>query len=276
MEHREIEPRFAMFPSHLAERARNIELAGVPTLLAHPDWESPAPVMFWMHGRTVTKELDPGRYLRWIRAGIAAVSVDLPGHGQRQGPRLHGPDTTPGVLEQMLGEIDRVLAALGASEHGHLFDLDRVGIGGMSAGGMVTLRRLCDKHPFRCAAVESTTGWLSELYDPQETAGRPWPAAHDPEQIHRLDPMLHLSGFRPIPLLVLHSEADEIVPFAGMERFVHRLRERYTQANADPGAIVLKTWATTGAPSEHAGFGKVAAEAKSLQVEFLTKHLLPG
>lgn len=276
MEPREIEPRFAMFPSHLAERARTVELAGVPTLLAHPDWQNPAPVMFWMHGRTVTKELDPGRYLRWIRAGIAAVAVDLPGHGQRVGPKLHGPDTTPSVLEQMLGEIDSVLSALRASEHAQLFDLNRVGIGGMSAGGMVTLRRLCDEHPFSCAAVESTTGWLSELYDPKQTQGRPWHAAHDPEQIQRLDPMLHLGGFRPIPLLVLHSEADEVVPFEGMRRFVDALRNHYKAEVADPGMIELKTWATTGAPLEHAGFGKVASEAKSVQVEFLAKHLLPG
>ena len=274
MEPREIEPRFAMFPSHLAERARTVVLAGVPTLLAHPDWENPAPVMFWMHGRTVTKELDPGRYLRWIRAGIAAVAVDLPGHGQRPGPKLHGPDTTPSVLEQMLGEIDGVLAALRASEFGALFDLTRVGIGGMSAGGMVTLRRLCDEHPFSCAAVESTTGWLSELYDPKETQGRPWPAAHNPKQIHKLDPMLHLEGFRPIPLLALHSEADEVVPFEGMRRFIESLRSHYEAVNAEPEMVELKTWPTTGAPSEHAGFGKVASEAKSLQVEFLTKHLL--
>lgn len=274
MEPRKFEPRFAMFPSHLAERARNTTLAGVPTLLAHPDWEKPAPVMLWMHGRTVTKELDPGRYLRWIRAGIAAVAVDLPGHGQREGPRLHGPETTPDVLEQMLGEIDRVLAELGASEHADLFDQSRIGIGGMSAGGMVTLRRLCDAHPFRCAAVESTTGWLGELYHPAQPGAKPWLAAHDPEQIARLDPMEHLSAFRPIPLLVLHSEADEMVPFEGMRRFVEALQDRYKDGGFDPSLVELRTWPTTGAPAEHAGFGKVAAEAKTLQVEFLTRHLL--
>lgn len=265
-----------MFPSHLADRARTLELGGVPALLAHPDWEKPAPVMFWMHGRTVTKELDPGRYLRWIRAGIAAVAVDLPGHGQRHGPKLHGPDTTPDVLEQMLGEIDGVLDAIRQSEFGGLFDLTRIGIGGMSAGGMVTLRRLCDEHPFRCAAVESTTGWLSELYDPEETQGRPWPAAHNTEQVRRLDPMLHHSSFRPIPLLALHSEADEVVPIEGMARFIDALRSHYEAQHADAGQIEFKTWPSTGAPSEHAGFGKVASEAKSIQVEFLTRYLLPA
>lgn len=269
-----MDARFQTFPSALREKARIERLADVPALIAHPDWESPAPVMLWMHGRTVTKELDAGRYLRWIRAGIAAVSLDLPGHGEREGPRLHSPDDTPSVLEQMVGEIDDVLEALRTHEEAEKFDLSRIGIGGMSAGGMATLRRLCDEHPFRCAAVESTTGWLAELYEPTLTAGRPWPSSHDAEDVERIDPMRHLEGFRPIPLLALHSEADEIVPIGGMRAFLDELRERYADKGADPEMIELKTWPETGAPSEHAGFGKVASEAKNLQVEFLKSHLV--
>jgi len=75
--------RFSRLPSSLASRAKSVRFGDVPALLAHPDWETPAPVVLWMHGRTVSKELDPGRYLRWVRAGIAACAVDLPGHGER-------------------------------------------------------------------------------------------------------------------------------------------------------------------------------------------------
>jgi len=263
-----------MFPRALSEKSQLTTLADVPALIAHPDWETPAPVMFWMHGRTVHKELDAGRYLRWIRAGIAAVSVDLPGHGQRPGPKLHSPDDTPDVLDQMVNEIDRVLEAIGSRDDAHLFDLGRVGIGGMSAGGMAALRRLCDEHSFRCAAVESTTGWLAELYEPTLTAGRPWPSSHDAAAVKKIDPMRHLDGFRPVPLLVLHSEADEVVPFAGMQGFLDALREHYVGQGADLDLIELTTWPATGAPSEHAGFGKMAAEAKTLQVEFLKRCLL--
>ena len=270
----EIEPRFAMFPRALSDKSQLTTLADVPALIAHPDWQNPAPVMFWMHGRTVNKELDGGRYLRWIRAGIAAVSVDLPGHGQRLGPRRHSPDDTPDVLEQMVREIDFVLEALAARDDAHLFDLSRVGIGGMSAGGMAALRRLCDEHSFRCAAVESTTGWLAELYEPTLTAGRPWPSSHDAAAVAKIDPMQHLNNFRPIPMLALHSKADEVVPFAGMQGFLSALREHYVQQGADPATIELTAWPTTGAPSEHAGFGKMASQAKTLQVEFLQRHLL--
>lgn len=276
MEGHEIEPRFAMFPKALVEKSQLTKLADVPTLIAHPDWQNPAPVMFWMHGRTVSKELDAGRYLRWIRTGVAAVSVDLPGHGEREGPKLHSPDDTPGVLEQMVNEIDHVLQALSERDDAHLFDLSRVGIGGMSAGGMATLRRLCDEHPFKCAAVESTTGWLAELYEPTLTAGRPWPSSHDAEAVSRIDPMQHLDGFRPIPMLVLHSEADEVVPIEGMLGFLDKLKSRYEASGVSPEMIELRTWPETGAPKEHAGFGKVASEAKTLQVDFLKQHLIGG
>lgn len=269
-----IDPRFVAFPSSLRDRVRHAVLADVPALIAHPDWESPSPVMFWMHGRTVSKELDSGRYLRWIRAGIAALAVDLPGHGERPGPRMHDPSFTPQVIAQMVGEIDPVLRALSERDDAHLFDLGRIGIGGMSAGGMVTLRRLCEPHTFRCAAVESTTGWLAELYHPSHSPARRWPADHDAETISEIDPMDHLEGFRPIPLLSLHSEADEVVPFTGMKHFLERLGDHYEAAGADRSMIELHTWPWTGAPSEHAGFGKVAAEAKTLQVEFLKRTLL--
>ncbi|MCB9839184.1 MAG: prolyl oligopeptidase family serine peptidase [Phycisphaeraceae bacterium] len=257
--------RFAGLPSSLAQRARFTTLAGVPALVAHPDWESPAPTMLWMHGRTASKELDPGRYSRWLRAGIAAVALDLPGHGERLDRAMHQPDRTLYAVEQMVGEIDGVVEALADPEWGGVFDLDRLGIGGMSAGGMATLRRLCDEHPFQAAAVESTAGDFSLM---------PYAELYEPGIIGRLDPARHLEGWTPIPLLALHSEIDAMVPLAAIGSFFDKLRAMYTEQHADPDELLtLRTWPETGAPAEHAGFGRVAAEAKALQVEFLERWL---
>ncbi|MBC7834784.1 MAG: alpha/beta fold hydrolase [Phycisphaerales bacterium] len=262
-------------PFDLARRTRTMTLGnGVPALLAHPDWETPAPFLLWIHGRTVEKELDAGRYLRLVRAGIGAVAIDLPGHGQRPGDRLHDPKHTLDVLAQIVSEIDSVLESLAdPAVAGGVFDLDRAAIGGMSAGGMAALRRLCDPHPFVCAAVESTTGDLRSLY--AGAPGRPWPAQHPAEKIAALDPMQHLDGTRPIPLLVLHSEADEVIPAATMRGFMHALQARYEAKGASPDLIKMVTWPTTGAPSEHAGFGRHGNDAKNLQVAFLREHLRP-
>lgn len=257
--------RFAKLPSALEKQSKFIRLADdVPTLLAHPDWETPAPVVLWMHGRTVDKTLDPGRYLRWIRGGIAACAVDLPGHGERRDEASMSPDRTLYVVEQMIREIDGIVQSLAAPEFGGVFDLDRIGIGGMSAGGMAALRRLCEPHRFKCAAVESTIGDFSVMpYDDR------FPAAMTAE----LDPIRHLDGWSPIPLLMLHSEKDEWAPFEGMQRFAASLRAHYRAEGADESKIQLVSWPETGAPNEHAGFGRVANDAKNLQLEFFQRWL---
>jgi alpha-beta hydrolase superfamily lysophospholipase len=281
--------RFAQFPSYLAERSRTYKFGEVPVLLAHPDWGRPAPVMLWMHGRTAYKEMDPGRYIRWIRAGFAACAIDLPGHGERANSELQSGKYSPAVIAQAVGEVDRVLEALAAPEFKGAFDLQRPGIGGMSLGGMVTLRRLCDPHTFSAAAVEATTGWLEGLYF--GTTGLPpgaerenpliadaspelgTPNLHSREQVAQVDPMQHLQTWRPIPLLALHSEADRLIPVGTMRAFIEQLRQRYAATGANPTLVEFKTWPETGAPDEHIGFGRVSNDAKNLQAEFLRREL---
>ncbi|MCC6286226.1 MAG: prolyl oligopeptidase family serine peptidase [Phycisphaerales bacterium] len=260
-------------PSALRVQARYLRLGGVPALVAHPDWSHSAPVVVWMHGRTVNKELDPGRYLRWIRSGIAACALDLPGHGERLDESMLAPTRTLDVVEQMVGEIDGVIADLCAMPEARCFDMQRLAIGGMSAGGMATLRRLCDPHPFVAACVEATCGDFARLYDPAGGSNRPWESGHAAERIAGLDPARRLEGFRPVPVLALHSEADQWVPWDAQRGFLAALREHYRRAGADPGLVEIKTWTETGAPFEHAGFGRFGPEAKTVQTEFLSRAL---
>ncbi|MFA6045376.1 MAG: prolyl oligopeptidase family serine peptidase [Phycisphaerales bacterium] len=266
--------RFAQFPESLAKQTRRMTLAGVPAIVAHPDWATAAPVMLWMHGRTASKELDPGRYLRWIRAGIAAVALDLPGHGERYDASFQHPRATMDVIAQMSGEIDGVVDALAAPGVGEFLDFSRMGIGGMSAGGMTSLRRLCEGHDFVCAAIEGATGAFEALYFPADASRPPWGVEQDRAKVEALDPSTHLSGFAPLPLLALHCEVDEVVPVGTLRGFLAKLRECYIGAGADPGQIELKTWPETGAPNQHAGFGKFGNDAKNAQVAYLRRRLV--
>lgn len=271
--------RFARLPAFLDSRSRRVRVGptgeGVPALLTHFDWTTPTPVCIWLHGRTVNKELDAGRYVRWLKAGIAACAIDLPGHGERLEADFHSPQRTLDVLDQVIPEIDQVVQALGAPEFGGAFDMDRIAIGGMSAGGMAVLRRLCDPHPFTCAAVEGTSGDLAGLYFVRSTnaATASWQVAHNPARVARLDPMKHLTSWRPIPLLTLHSERDELVPVATQRRFINALRMNYRERGTDESLVTFHTWPETGAPQEHAGFGRFGNDAKNLQTEFLAMHL---
>jgi len=271
-----MDERFLRLPRSLEERARTVRLgaSGIPALVAHPDWERPAPCVVWMHGRTAHKELDAGRYLRWIRAGIGACAFDLPGHGERPDGSAEDPSRSLETLEQLLPEIDEVVAALSGGEFGGVFDAERLALGGMSLGGMGALRRLCDPHPFVCAAVEATSGSLRDLYFPPDgVPGAPWGVAHDRERVRALDPIERLGHWRPIPLLALHSEADRMVPWAAQRPFIEALRAHYAERGADPALVEVTTWPETGAPGEHLGFGRHANDAKNVQTEFLRRRL---
>ena len=250
-------------PSSLKAKARweRLGSAKTPAMLVHPDWQGPAaPVVIWMHGRTANKELDAGRYLRWMRAGIAACTVDLPGHGERLDEALLEPTRTLDVVTQMAGEIDDLVEAL--SENGS-FDMNRVGIGGISAGGMATLLRLCRPHPFVCASVEATSG--SWQHQKHRDMFRDMPG----EDIEKLDPMTHLDNWREMPLQAIHSKLDEWMDIAGQQAFIDALKARY----ADPELVEFVVYEQTGAPHEHIGFGKRSADAKNRQVDFFSRHL---
>lgn len=250
-------------PQSLRNASRWMRLAGVPALIAHPDWKGEGsvlrarPWLLWIHGRSVHKELDPGRYLRLLRSGIASVALDLPGHGERATPEGGDLGNTLPMIAQMADEIDAVVERVLELDG---FNPERSAIGGMSAGGMVTLARLCRPHRFVAAAVECTTG--SWRWQPNLMRG-------DHALLDALNPIAHLDGWRPIPLLVLHNRLDEWVPLAGQEEFVAALRARY----ADPRAVAMHIYDATGAPNEHAGFGRLAADAKDRFTAFLAASL---
>ncbi|MCZ6836025.1 MAG: alpha/beta fold hydrolase [Planctomycetota bacterium] len=251
-------------PSRLRENTRWERLGetGIPAMLVHPDWNSDSivPWVLWMHGRTVSKEIDPGRYLRLMRAGIGVCAVDLPGHGERIDANLQQPEKALDVVSTMIDEIDQVVEHVNAMRH---FDSSRIGIGGMSAGGMATLARLCHEHTFCAASVEATTGsWISQrkrkMFNHLEM-----------EHINQRNPMEHLEGWREIPMLAIHAIHDEWVNIDGQRSFLDALKSRYT----DPSLIEFIEYDRTGAPNEHAGFGKFASDAKNRQTKFFVQHL---
>lgn len=216
--------------------------------------------MIWLHGRTANKELDPGRYLRWIRAGIAACAIDLPGHGERFEAGRQEAAGTLSVVRQALSEIDKIVDSLASMQR---FDLSRMGIGGASAGGMAVLARLCKPHPFRCASVEATTGsWLHQRQ-------RPMFAGLTEGQINELNPIANLQEWREIPFQAIHARHDEMVSFDGQAAFVEALRSRY----GDKNRVTMAVYDRTGAPQEHIGFGRMASIAKDAQRDFLKQHL---
>lgn len=247
-------------PQSLRELSEHRRLGSdVPCLVVRPverPRDARVPFLLWMHGRTATKELDPGRYLRLARAGIGSCAIDLPGHGERGSDAGRGVEQVLSNIEQAAVEIDDVVMDLGRSG----FDLDRMAIGGMSMGGMVALVRLCRPHRFQAAILEATSGnWAYQR-------GRQFP---DEEAANRLDPISHLEAWREIPLLAVHSRGDEWIDFDGQMQFLESIRSR----GRDPESVRIMALEGTGAPHEHLGFGRCTNDVKNAEVSFLKKHL---
>jgi hypothetical protein len=85
-----------------------------------------------------------------------------------------------------------------------------------------------------------------------------------------LDPSLNLDGWAEIPLQVIHARHDEWMSIEGQRAFVEALRARYRRSDL----IESIEYDRTGAPFEHAGFGRMASDAKNRQVAFLRRWLI--
>lgn len=242
-------------------RAVSVEkqFGDIPTLLVRHD-DQPRPFILWLHGRTANKELDPGRYLRYVRRGINVCAVDLPGHGERFQSTLQEPERILEVIQAMVSEIDGLLEGLGGTGG---FDMEKAAIGGMSAGGIASTLRLLRSHTFKAVVLEASMGSWDEKED------HPMFSGLSEEKFNALNPVENLEAWSHIPLLAFHNRHDQWIPFSAQSEFVHELKRRYH----DPNMIELISFDQTGAPHEHIGFGRQSAFVKEVQVEFVARHL---
>ena len=158
-------PDLGQLPSAVRERAILTTLGPAPALVVLPESpSSPPPVLLWLHGRQANKEIDPGRALRLLRAGIGFIGVDLPGHGERAEASYQSVEGTLQTILEMSQELDDVHAAV-VSELP--VDPEQIAIGGMSAGGMAAAHRLVTPHPYRAMLMEASTGnWAAQAHRP--------------------------------------------------------------------------------------------------------------
>ena len=251
-------PDLGQLPSAVRERATLTTLGPAPALVVLPESSStPPPVLLWLHGRQANKEIDPGRALRLLRAGIGFIGVDLPGHGERTVASYQTVEGTLQTIPEMSQELDDVHAAM-------VTDLpvnpEQIAIGGMSAGGMAAAHRLVTPHPYQAMLMEASTGnWAAQAH-------RPMFQPLTPEALQSEDPMARLATWTPIPVLAQHSRLDEWIRFEGQSAFLEALREHNAGHPVD-----LQAYDRTGALKEHIGFGKYGAQAKDLCRDFLLR-----
>ena len=245
----------ATLPSYILAHSKKILIGEVPALIGIPEDSSNPPWLLWLHGRTANKEVDPGRYLRLLRSGIAFCAVDLPDHGERAGPKKDDPTAVLDIVNQMTEEIDQIVDWMNINTQ---VDSSRCAIGGMSAGGMSAIQRLTQVHNFIAASLEATTGnWESQ-------GSRPMFNLISRNVLKMISPMNNLDQWTPLHVLAVHSKNDHWIDYEGQRLFIEKIKsinEEFT--------VKLISYENTGAPFEHIGFGNKSSANKDTQVNFL-------
>jgi len=203
---------------------RDIEFArreGHPLLLdlyLPADPGSPPPLVIWVHGGGWSlgdRRFCPDLHRWFASSGIAMASIDY---------RLSGQAPFPAPLE----DVRTAIRWLRETSELYGFDRDAVGLWGASAGAhLAALAALTAKDP-EDAVQAVVDGYaptdLSRLHE----GARPGGLIHDcddsaeaqllggrpsevPEQARAASPLTHVSPDAP-PFLILHGEADVIVP----------------------------------------------------------------
>ncbi|MET7474825.1 alpha/beta fold hydrolase [Streptomyces sp. NPDC005648] len=158
--------------------------------------------------------------------GVASVRFDLSGHGESDGDFF---DVT------ITGEIAETRAVLAAVRAFDFVDSERIGLVGMSMGGVVAgivageeprIRALCLWSPAAIAPFEIGKGHLKGRSLAAEIEVKGYFDADG----HRMSPALvediagldvyGRSGVYPGPVLILHGDQDEIAPLEYARRYL--------------------------------------------------------
>ena len=187
-------------------------LGPAPALIARPAAAIlPLPAVLWFHGFTAGKSAHRPELAKLAEAGFLAVGIDAAGHGERrladfaerfQGTREENEREFYALVAATVAELPGVLDLLCRDG---LADEGRIGVAGVSMGGMISYGAVVADRRIRAAAAL--------LGSPE------WP---HPESPHH-----HPSRFFPAALLSITGERDEAVPPAPARAFHATLADSY-------------------------------------------------
>jgi uncharacterized protein len=189
-------------------------LGAVPALIARlSSARLPLPAVLWFHGFTAGKDVHRPELATLAEAGFLAVGIDAAGHGERRLPdfeeRFSGPrdKTEPEVYALVAETVAEVPGIIDLLCGAGLADEERIGVVGVSMGGMITYGAIAADRRIRAA--------VALLASPE------WP---HPESPHR-----EIERFFPTALLSITAGRDENVPPAAARAFHAELEGHYRQ-----------------------------------------------
>lgn len=186
------------------------------------------PLIIYYHGWQSQKELTltQGRYL--AREGFRVILPDAFNHGKRKNPMTDIPSLTfwqsihTNLFE--FGYIVHTLQKLGLAD-------DRVGVGGVSMGGMTTAALLTHHPEIKAAACVMGTpklvAYRERIFKHASQMDRFFPADYDHllKWIPEYDLSLNIDKLAGRPLLIWHGTQDMVVPYTHVMEFMEENKQ---------------------------------------------------
>lgn len=186
------------------------------------------PLIIYYHGWQSQKELTltQGRYL--AREGFRVILPDAFNHGKRKNPMTDIPSLTfwqsihTNLFE--FGYIVHTLQKLGLAD-------DRIGVGGVSMGGMTTAALLTHHPEIKAAACVMGTpklvAYRERIFKHASQMDRFFPADYDHllKWIPEYDLSLNIDKLAGRPLLIWHGTQDMVVPYTHVMEFMEENKQ---------------------------------------------------
>lgn len=201
----------------------------VPVLLCWRKGGVKLPVAFAVHWSGGSKEGMQGIGEDLARSGFLAVLPDVRTFGERTGVYASSPSFLS-LLDDSAKEVSAIIDVLKSDKRA---DTHRVGITGISLGGLITHAAIVrDKRIGAAAPIAGSPDWQ---FLRQFGSGGPGDSV-TAELIRRSEPLSHPGRYYPCALLMLHGKHDATVPIDGSRRLQRDLAPYYPK---DPARLKL-------------------------------------
>jgi uncharacterized protein len=197
------------------------KIHGVPVMEFHDSEDTRArPLVLIFHGFTGKKEDHAPHGQALVRAGFAAVSVDVHLHGERGEQPFNPVLLAPRMAEIVRETVDGIDLLIEHYAGCPWADADRVGLLGISLGGSIICHYLPARRPEVRAAVTLISGvhsvWSRVLRNVQ-TLYPAWGVTDAAiVEAQEVESLPFLEGMHDLPLRVQLGEADPLVPIDDM------------------------------------------------------------
>ncbi len=211
-------------------------ISGIPVLEIYPDNISgKRPLIFLMHGVTGKKENMVEYGLEFAKEGFFGCLFDAHIHGELKPDTVKEPDDYY-HLEPKLFFIDEtakmINILLDAYAESPFIDSNRVGLMGVSMGGLVIYKYLTDYYRGNIKVVVpmiASPAWYNAIKNYMATMNKPdFYSREDLEYIKSIDPFKVIKNIRDVPLLMLNGDNDSTVPIEDIRICYSILKENYS------------------------------------------------